>query len=41
MIKEEYTLTQNGEGFEDQSYRTWKEVPKLDENGCLILTKKK
>ncbi len=40
MIKEEYTLTQNGEGFEDQAYRTWKEVPKLDKNGCIILKRK-
>jgi hypothetical protein len=39
VIKEEYILTQNIEDFEDQSYRNWKEVPNLDENGCLILKK--
>jgi hypothetical protein len=35
----EYILNQNGEGFEDQSYRTWEKVPRLDSKGCLILKK--
>jgi hypothetical protein len=39
MENKEYILTQNGEGFEDQSYRTWETVPKLDSEGCLILKK--
>ncbi len=37
MTKEEYTWSPPGEGFEDQTYRDWREVPQLDENGCLIL----
>jgi len=37
MTKEEYTWTPPGEGFEDQAYRDWREVPKLDADGCLIL----
>ena len=37
MENKEYILTQNGEGFEDQSYRTWETIPKLDSDGCLIL----
>jgi len=39
MENKEYILTQNGEGFEDQSYRTWETTPKLDSSGCLILKK--
>jgi hypothetical protein len=39
MENKEYILTQNGEGFEDQLYRTWETVPKLDSKGCLILRK--
>jgi len=39
MENKEYILTQNGEGFEDQTYRTWEKVPKLDSEGCLILRK--
>lgn len=39
MENKEYILNQNGEGFEDQSYRTWEKVPKLDSNGNLILKK--
>jgi hypothetical protein len=39
MENKEYILNQNGEGFEDQSYRTWEKVPKLDSNGNLILRK--
>jgi hypothetical protein len=39
MIKEEYTFTPNGEGFEDQTYRSWNEVPKIDSDGFLILRK--
>jgi hypothetical protein len=39
MENKEYILTQNGEGFEDQTYRTWEKVPKLDSEGCLILKK--
>ena len=37
MTKEEYIWTPPGEGFEDQAYRDWREVPKLDATGCLIL----
>ena len=37
MTKEEYTWSPRGEGFEDQTYRDWREVPKLDADGCLIL----
>ena len=37
MTKEEYIWTPPGEGFEDQTYRDWREVPKLDADGCLIL----
>ena len=37
MSKQEYTWTPPGEGFEDQTYRDWREVPKLDATGCLIL----
>jgi hypothetical protein len=37
MSKQEYTWTPPGEGFEDQAYRDWREVPKLDADGCLIL----
>jgi uncharacterized protein YcgL (UPF0745 family) len=39
MENKEYILTQNGGGFEDQTYRTWEKVPKLDSEGCLILRK--
>jgi len=35
--REEYILTPGGEGFEDQIYRGWRNVPKLDKDGCLIL----
>lgn len=37
MVKEEYTWSPPGEGFEDQTYRDWREVPKLDSYECLIL----
>jgi hypothetical protein len=36
-IKEEYVWTPPGEGFEDQTYRDYRVVYKLDEEGCLIL----
>ena len=39
MVKEEYIWSSPGEGFEDQTYRDWREVPKLDVDGCLILKK--
>jgi hypothetical protein len=39
MENKEYILTQNGEGFEDQSYRTWETAPKIDSEGFLILKK--
>jgi hypothetical protein len=40
MVKEEYIWSSPGEGFEDQTYRDWREVPKLDSDGCLILKRK-
>ena len=40
MVKEEYIWSPPGEGFEDQTYRGCREVPKLDADGCLILKKK-
>ena len=37
IVKEEYIWSQHGEGFEDQTYRDWREVPKLDADRCIIL----